>query len=329
MCDQRLKVNFVEKKSSFPSSAALGGKSSRRQETQARMERLWHQDVQQFNPERDCMQRQRVQRTIEALRTRTSLTGLKAVDLGCGGGVISRLLRDGGAAIDAVDVATNALQLLKSADMQHITPIHDCLPNTRLADNAYDLVVCTEVIGYLPADEYRLLFAELARLVKADGLVACSTGLDIDTDDALERFAALGETEFIIDQWVLSYHRLFIQLLRLLEAPAAFVKASQSRDVRQQELAKRAYFSRFWFKWNSTAVLALCWKIVNLASAPLAAGLRQNKPLLTALERITKFLWSESGISHALFIGRRRPLTFPLPAGEMPREMKHKRQVWE
>lgn len=158
MCDQRLKVNFVEKKSSFPSSAALGGKSSRRQETQARMERLWHQDVQQFNPERDCMQRQRVQRTIEALRTRTSLTGLKAVDLGCGGGVISRLLRDGGAAIDAVDVATNALQLLKSADMQHITPIHDCLPNTRLADNAYDLVVCTEVIGYLPADEYRLLF---------------------------------------------------------------------------------------------------------------------------------------------------------------------------
>ena len=142
MPNDRLHVAFVENKSPSP---PLPSKSSRRQEIQAAMERLWHQDPQQFNPERDCMQRQRVQRTLETIRQRIPLEGKHAADLGCGSGVISRLLRDAGAKVDAVDAATNALQRLKEDEMHDITPIHDCLPSTRLKDNDYDLVVCTEI----------------------------------------------------------------------------------------------------------------------------------------------------------------------------------------
>ena len=162
-----------------------------------------------------------------------------------------------------------------------------------------------------------------------DGLVACSTALDIDTEDPLERFAALGETEFIIDQWALSYHRLLIQLCRFFATPATFIKASRDQEMRRKEMEKRALFSRWWFRWNSTALMALIWRLINIAAAPLASGLRQNNHIMNVLERITKFFWSQSGISHALFIGRKRPLTFPLPADKTPREMKHKRQVWE
>ncbi len=324
--NDRLKVTYVENKATQPS---VQSPISRRLEMQATMERLWHQKPGQFDPERDCIQRQRVQRTIEALHHRMSLTDKRVVDLGCGAGYISRLLRDGGAKVDAVDVATNALQKLKTEDLRDITPIQDCLPNTRLDDNAYDLVVCTEVVGYLDPKEYRLLFAELARLVKLDGIVACSTDLDIDSEAPLERFALLAETEFIFDQWILSYHRLFLKICRFLEAPALYIKAANNMELRTKQKDKRKALSRWWFAFNSTPIMSVWWRVVNFIAAPLASAMRQSERVLRVLERITRFVWSESGISHALLIGRKRPLTYPLPDKEKPREIKHKRQVWE
>lgn len=273
MDQNRLHVAYTEHKQS--NSRPLSVKTSRKEEIQATMERLWHQSPQQFDPQRDCMELQRIQNTIDAIKSLFPLSGKCVVDLGCGDGTISRLLRDGGAHVDAVDASTLALKKLKETDFHDITSIHDCLPSTSLKDKSYDLVVCTEVIAYLKPEEYRLLMAELARLVKNDGYVVCSTSLDINTEDPLDRFAALGETEFTFEKWVFNYHRLLIRL------------------------------SRF------------------------APFLKQNSSVMNFLERLCRFFWSDSGITHALFIGKRRPLTFPVKPQDTPRELKHKRQVWE
>lgn len=326
MANDRLRVNYVEKKTppSFSSD-----KRGNRQELQAKMERLWLTHPQMFNPERDCLQRERLTRTFDALHQRTSFEGKHVADLGCGSGVFSRRLRNAGAKVDAVDVASQPLQLLKNSDSHNITPLQDYLPETRLNDNAYDIVVCTEVIGYLNPSEYRVTFSELARILKLDGFVVCSTDLDFKTEDPLEIFASLAETEFIIDQWVLSYHRLFIKVCHFFEAPAIYIKASSDPEAYQQGFKRRAFFNRWWFSVNSTKIMSYFWKVINVLTSPIAKGIKNSKGLMLALEKITKLLWSQSGISHAIFVGRKRPLTFPLPPKEIPREMKHKRQTWE
>ena len=297
----RLAITSVEKSSD--QQAPSKNRNTQRQEMQATLERMWHLDPEQFNPLRDSLQRQRLQRTLDLLSSQTKLEGKHAADLGCGSGVFSRMMRDNGSKVDAVDIAGNALKLLKQQDITGITPIQDCLPTTTLKDDYYDIVVCTELIGYIPEQIYRLLFAELSRIVKSDGQVICSTALDLDTEEPLERFGYLAETEFVIDRWVLSYHRLYIRLCEFFEKPSKNIKTAK--------------------------VLLPLWVTLNIIGKPVARFLRQNQFMMNQLEKICHFILGETGISHALFIGHRRPMTFPLTENEMPREMKQKRQVWE
>lgn len=327
MENNRLHIVAVDQVSSGNNQS--GSKKTRREETQARMERLWHQDPEQFDPERDCMQRERVSQTMDLIKNYIFLDGKLVTDLGCGGGYMTRQVRDLGCSIDAVDIAGNALRKLKEGDMQRIRPLQDCLPHTILKDDAYDLVLCTEVIAYLNPADYRLLFLELSRLVKPEGHVVCSTPLDIDTDGPLERFAKIAETEFNFEDWVLSYHKLYIRIQDFLDAPTRFVKGSRDREFREKEISKRRSLSKFWFKLNSTLLISKIWLILNFLINPLANFFRQSKKMLLALEKICRFLYSENGISHATFIGKRRPLSFPLPPDEIPKERKHKREVWE
>lgn len=326
MSINRLQVTQVENNQNKKTS--LMSRVARRQEIQATMERLWLKDPEQFNPERDAVQRERISNTVSAIKKYILPQGKRGADLGCGSGVMTRLLRDEGAKMDAVDIANNALDLLKAKDLLDINPIQDCLPSTKLEDNAYDIVVCTEVIGYLDPKEYRLLFAELSRLVNKDGVVACSTSLDLNSENALERFAALSETEFEIEEWILGYHLLWIKCCHFFEIPEIFIKASCDDFERNKELKKRILISNLWFKFNTYKPIAFFWRIINLIAKPIAFHIRQSQGIVFFLEKLTKLLWDEPGISHALFIGKRRPLAFPLPPNEIPIEIKHKRQVW-
>lgn len=323
----KLQVTQVDNSPSPPRPS--GSKNSRRQEIEATMERLWLNDPEQFNPMRDIVQRKRLSRTIEAIHKISGLKGKKAVDLGCGGGDLTRLIRDCGMSVHAIDAASKALEKLKSGDMDGITFAQDCLPATRLNDDGYDLVNCTEVVGYLKPVEYRLFFAELARLVKKDGHVCCSSSIDINSENALEKFSALAETEFDIDEWVLSYDLLWIKSCRFFEAPYHYYQASRDGELRQNELGKKRSVGKAWYRLNTTWVLGTVWRALAFLTNPIASLIRQNEALMKMLEKFTKFFWDEAGISNALFIGQRRSMTYPLPADEIPREMKHKRQVWE
>lgn len=323
----RLNVTYTDSKQL--NTRPLSNARMQKEEIQATMERLWLQHPQQFDPLRDCIERKRINDTFHVIQSLISLKNQRVADLGCGAGIFSRKVRDAGANVDAVDVASQALQRLKSEDMHNITPIQDCLPSTALNDQMYDLVVCTELIGYLKSADYRMLMAELARLVKNEGLVACSTELDINTNNPLEKFAALAETEFTVEKWLLSYHLLQIRLCHFFETPAYYVTCYRENEYRQKELDKRTGLRRKWLLWNTKKPFNWLWGSVGLLFNPLASFFRQNVWMMNILEKITRFFWCEAGISHALFIGKRRPLTFPIKQEDVPRELKHKRQVWE
>lgn len=206
---------------------------------------LWEHESHQFDNQKCCREQLRLERTWEAIKTIPHLDESNIIDLGCGKGEICIKLNEMGAQVTALDISSIPLMLLKKEEIQ---TIQDVLPRTRLGDDLYDVVICTDVIGHLPQNEHRLLFLEISRLVKRDGYVVFSTSLDINSADPLETLKQLAETEFDIQEWILSYHAMHIKL-----------------------------------------------------------GMN-NRVLLKPLETITRFFYQEDGISHALFIAKRKPL---------------------
>lgn len=303
--------------------------TSRRTEAQARFDRLWKTDPQHLDPHRNVLEQERLDRSLNLLLSKTSLKNKKGVDLGCGKGDFTFSLEKEGAEMDAVDISAVALKLLKEKGGKNITTFQEYVPNTTLKDNDYDLVVCLELIAYLPSDEYRLLFSELARLVKAEGVVMGSTSLDIGSEDALQRYSNLVETEFQVEDWVLSYHRCWIRLREFLEAPAHFSRASREPDYRHRALKDRKGFSQKWFRWNSQSPISYLWFAISWLLSPLNGWIKRSRSLLLALEKFCKFFWNQDGISHAIFIGKRRPLFVHQPESEIPKVGKQKKQVWE
>lgn len=328
MNDKRLNIVSTENKSSKQSIS--DSKSHWRKEAQAQFERMWLVNPEQFNPMRNCMERERIERTWMLANEFVQLKDKLVADLACGGGAMSKRLKDAGAIVHALDIASNALKILRENVPNIDQTYQQCLPHTTLEDDAYDLVFADEVIAYLPTQQLRLFMAELCRLVKPHGYTICSTELDLDSLDPLQRFASLAETEFKIHKWIFSHHRLYIRLKSFFSAPGCYASAYKTADYRFQELQKRKGFSQKWLYWNSQGILGIFWTIFQYLTNPIALLLKQNRQLLLFLEKICRFAWGDAGISHTIFIGCRRPLPpLDLPKDEIPVERKGKRQVWE
>lgn len=324
------KLHIAEVSQNCPSFQSQNPREGRRQQLQALMERAWLQNPEQFNPERDCVQRQRVERTLKAFEGSIDLQGKKGVDLGCGAGFITRKVRDFGTkSIDAVDVAAQALKLVQEHGSEGIKTIQDCLPSTRLNDSDYDIVICTEMIGYLDPKEYRLLFAELSRLVKNSGIVICSTSLDSDTQNPLALFSQLADSEFEPLNWVLSYHHSFLRLCKFFEAPAKRLHVCKDPQDKRKILDSKKGLSLVWNQFLLSKPLQGIWWTMSTVFTPLGKMLRQCDRTRNVLESISRFFLGPDGASHVIFVGKRRPLTFPLPPNEVPKEHPGKRQVWE
>jgi 2-polyprenyl-3-methyl-5-hydroxy-6-metoxy-1,4-benzoquinol methylase len=187
----------------------LPPKKTARQLAEERLDLLWSQSPKQFDYSRNCREIERIERTWDLIQKIPDLNQKVIVDVGCGTGEIAKRLKKLGATVHALDGSQIPLPHLEK---EGITAIHDYLPKTKLNDNFYDLVICTDVIGYLPPQEHRLLMLELSRIVKKEGYVICSTGLDIYTEDPLEIFESLLQTEFVVEEWRYSHHAWHIRM---------------------------------------------------------------------------------------------------------------------
>jgi 2-polyprenyl-3-methyl-5-hydroxy-6-metoxy-1,4-benzoquinol methylase len=261
--------------------------NARRAQTEAEWERKWLLAPEEFNPLLTAAGRLRIERTWELIHPQLASPKLLCVDLGAGYGVLSSLCADAGARMTAADIAEGALKKIRLN--QQISCEKQFVPYTTLPDMHYDLILATDLIAWLPENEYRLFFSELARLASRNGKIVVSTPLDVDSDNALERFLYLAETEISIESIRKSYHALQIRLLRLLNR----------------------------------------WKWSQWLFGPLIRFIENSDRLLKALERLTQFLYDERGISHVIIAGTRRPIFQPPKEDELPIERKTKKSVWE
>jgi 2-polyprenyl-3-methyl-5-hydroxy-6-metoxy-1,4-benzoquinol methylase len=310
MAENRLNIisaAFSQHSSPFEQSLQYT-RTVRIKEMQAKFERLWLIDSERFNPLRNCLQKERLERTWQLLTNHVNLNGKRTADIGCGAGDFSRRMRDAGGDVEAVDIAENALKRFKEVCSDRIQLKQDAMPTTTLPDHAYDVIICTELIAELSHDDYRLFFAELSRMIKEDGRLICSSNIDIDSIGATEKFIELAQTEFEILEGVASYHAFYLRLRRFFETPSQFIKGWQDRGFKRKELDSRRGFNRWWF-WLNTSFLFVPWWIVGeFGTRPIRKILKNNRGLLLWLEKICRFISDQDGISHYLFIAKRRPL---------------------
>lgn len=281
-------------------------KKNPRQEAQAKFDRMWLREPEKFDVGKSASERMRLFRTFAFVKEMTNLAGKKIADLGCGAGYLSRMLRDAGGIVDAIDISQNALKQLKAQGGEGIHPIQDYMPHTMLEDSSYDIVVAADLIAHLEVNQYRLFFSELARLVKSDGYVVCSTAVDIYSENALQSFVELTHTELDCCTWLFSYHSLQIRLLDFFKAPSRFRRASRDKLYREKSLNKRYSVAKWWFAINSCVPLSYFWAFIALIAFPFCKLLENNDIVIRGLEKLAHFLGREGAISHVLFMAKRR-----------------------
>ena len=283
--------------------------STRRQrlklETVARYERIWLRDPKRFDPRGKALDEIRLKRTWDILHSLCDYSNKTALDLGCGAGTLAHQLSTAGATVTAVDVAKNALGMIED---HAITVKQDCLPQTSLPDNLYDLVVAAEIIGELDSRDHRLLFSELARLVKRDGYVLFSTDFDMGSSDHLPCLLSLIETEFTVVAERCSYHRLSLAIQRHLDRPAYYWKVSRDRSYRQEIFAQASRLQQLWLKLQTSFVIAPLWGLLAAAISPLRSFVVRSHRLARLLEKATHFVYGEQGAANVILLLRKREL---------------------
>jgi 2-polyprenyl-3-methyl-5-hydroxy-6-metoxy-1,4-benzoquinol methylase len=324
---QKLTIIATEQNSLAPSPSSQ--RKQHRQEIQDKFEKLWQENPGQFDPERNVMQTERIERTLSLIHKYTTLEGKRVVDLGCGNGCLALKLANAGAQVDAVDISKHALMTISLHHHPRITLHQDLVPTTSLPDDTYDIVISTDLIGHLSREEHRLYMAELSRLVKPSGFVICSTAINIYTQDGVQAFGSLLETEFRPLGWVFSYHAYSIRLKYLLDMPQLFAQGFKDRSFRKEQLKKRSWIGKGWYYLNTLPIIGRFWTGFSYLTNPLKRLFMHNRFMLLNLERLCRTLSPESGISHVIFIGQRRPIEIPTQEELMAIVPKQKRLVWE
>lgn len=111
----------------------------------------------------------RIERTISLLREVTAKTIL---DLGCGTGEGSVLLRNRRASVVCVDVAIYAVYTCHRKGFDGVVAVAHCLP---FKNSFFDGILFMDVIEHIPKKLVRQTFEEMKRTLKSDGKIAIHT----------------------------------------------------------------------------------------------------------------------------------------------------------
>ena len=135
-----------------------------------------------------------VRRTIEAKNPHLIeevFQPKKALDLGCGPGALMHLLWEIGVDVDGIDFAESSLGLATPQVRDRIV-VGQVTDSTLKPANAYDLVICREVLEHLTVLQVRQAVANMARMTSRfiyvttrfhpnpDGLLDFTTQFDVD-----------------------------------------------------------------------------------------------------------------------------------------------------
>jgi 2-polyprenyl-6-hydroxyphenyl methylase / 3-demethylubiquinone-9 3-methyltransferase len=114
---------------------------------------------------------------LDWIRQRVDLDGVRAVDIGCGGGILTEAMAEAGATVTGIDMAEGPLAVARLHQQESGTQVdyRQTTAEELAASEAgqFDVVTCLEMLEHVP-DPARIVRA-CAELVKPEGHVFFST----------------------------------------------------------------------------------------------------------------------------------------------------------
>jgi 2-polyprenyl-6-hydroxyphenyl methylase/3-demethylubiquinone-9 3-methyltransferase len=111
------------------------------------------------------------------IQSKTSLTGMKTVDIGCGGGILSESIAKCGADTTGIDLSGKALKVAKLHALETQTSIqYELISAEEMAAKnpaTFDIVTCMEMLEHVP--DPRSVVNAAAAMAKPGGILFFST----------------------------------------------------------------------------------------------------------------------------------------------------------
>lgn len=111
---------------------------------------------------------------LDFIRAFSPLSGLKVLDIGCGGGILCEALAKAGAQVTGIDVEKDAIEAAKAhAQQSQLTIDYFCEPIETFEHSGFDVVTCMELLEHVHSPD--LILQHATRLSKPQGLLFLST----------------------------------------------------------------------------------------------------------------------------------------------------------
>jgi 2-polyprenyl-6-hydroxyphenyl methylase/3-demethylubiquinone-9 3-methyltransferase len=114
---------------------------------------------------------------LEFIKRHTKLQGIKVIDIGCGGGILSESLARAGAIVSAIDLAQQSIEIAKLHLFESNLDIdYQCIDIASIAEQkqqSFDVVVCMELLEHV--NDKAEIIANCSKLLKIGGMAFFST----------------------------------------------------------------------------------------------------------------------------------------------------------
>ena len=117
---------------------------------------------------------------ISATRILNHLNGIKCLDVGCGGGILSERLARLGAKVTGIDASENAIKIANEHATKSRLEINykcmstgDLLKSNKKFFNNYDIVIASEVIEHV--NNRNLFLSDISNLCRSGGIIIFTT----------------------------------------------------------------------------------------------------------------------------------------------------------
>lgn len=111
---------------------------------------------------------------LDFISQHVQLEGIRVLDVGCGGGILSEALADAGAIVTGIDATLEAIQVAKDhASNNNIHIDYYCTPIEDFESQRFDVITCMELLEHVPNPG--LVMEHCQRLLAPNGILFLST----------------------------------------------------------------------------------------------------------------------------------------------------------